>query len=662
MGLMKRAVYLVTVCHKLFCGGYYSVLAMEKEQEANKSVPERSSWNKPLEFVLSCLCYAVGLGNVWRFPYLCYRNGGGAFLLAYLIMLVLMGMPIFLLELVVGQYSGLGPDQAFKRMAPIFNGLGYCTLVVIAFVTVYYMVIIAWTLFYLFASFTSELGYGSCDNAFNSMGCYSATQDAKCMSDETFFNKTCILVNDICRSHNYTHAINRTYCSDEEGNAVPINRIITRTLATAEYFREYVLGIGDADWYNFGGIRWELVGCLLFAWVIGYLCVVKGVKTSGKAVYFTALFPYTILTALVVQGCIQEGAIDGIRLYIVPPMGNAFGHRPASQTFYSFGIACGSLITLASYNSFTNNCVKDVLIVSGANAFTSVYAGFAIFGMLGFLANKMGVPVEDVASDGPGLAFVAYPEAILSLPAPTVWSLLFFFMLFILGLGCQFAGVEAISCLIMDKWPQVRKRQVYLTIGICTTCFIFAIPMCFSGGIYIFTLMEWNTASWAILLIGFSEAVVVSWVYGCNKFLDNMADMGMNLSKWARYYWWTSWVIITPLSLLGIFAFQMSKFSRTYYEDYIFPIWADLIGWLIGLATLAPLFIFGGWVLWKGKYRGWSLLKPTNNWGPQCGVSDSKKSLAPSSRGSGDLRPYSVVLTLQKHELYMYFDLLYVST
>lgn len=94
----------------------------------------------------------------------------GAFLVTYFIMLILMGMPIFLLELVIGQYSGLGPDQAFTRMAPIFSGLGYCTLVVIALITIYYMVIIAWTVFYFFASFTTELGFGSCNNDFNSIG------------------------------------------------------------------------------------------------------------------------------------------------------------------------------------------------------------------------------------------------------------------------------------------------------------------------------------------------------------------------------------------------------------------------------------------------------------------------------------------------------------
>lgn len=82
-------------------------------------------------------------------------------------MLITMGLPIFFLELAVGQYSGLGPNEAFKRMAPALEGLGYCTLVVILLVMVYYMVIVAWTLFYTFLSFLPKLSWAYCDNDFN---------------------------------------------------------------------------------------------------------------------------------------------------------------------------------------------------------------------------------------------------------------------------------------------------------------------------------------------------------------------------------------------------------------------------------------------------------------------------------------------------------------
>lgn len=360
----------------------------------------------------------------------------------------------------------------------------------------------------------------------------------------------------VCKSVNTTYSfLNKTYCKTEDGGAIYLNNVINRTLATYEYFNKYVLGVTeDITWENYGGIRWELVGCLLLAWIIGYLCVVRGVKTSGKAVYFTALFPYVVLTALVVQGAMLDGAIDGILLYITPQWdrlleAEVWGNA-ASQTFYSFGIACGSLITLSSYSDFRNNCLKDALIVSAANAFTSVYAGFAIFSMLGYLANQMNVPLSEVASDGPGLAFIAYPEAILLLPISPLWSVIFFLMLFVLGLGSQFAGVEAISTTILDKWPFLRQHHWKVTLAICSVCFILAIPMCYDGGVYLFTLMEWNTASWAILLIGLAEVIVPAWLYGCNIFIDHMETMNMKIFKFERIYWWLCWVVITPLTLL----------------------------------------------------------------------------------------------------------------
>lgn len=79
-----------------------------------------------------------------------------------------MGLPIFYLELCIGQYTSLGPVEAFGRMAPAFRGIGWCTLVVITLVTIYYMVLVGWTLFYTFVSFIPKLSWAYCDNEFNS--------------------------------------------------------------------------------------------------------------------------------------------------------------------------------------------------------------------------------------------------------------------------------------------------------------------------------------------------------------------------------------------------------------------------------------------------------------------------------------------------------------
>lgn len=114
----------------------------------------------------------------------------------------------------------------------------------------------------------------------------------------------------------------------------------------------------------------------------------------------------------------------------------------------------------------------------------------------------------------------------------------------------QFAGIQAINTAILDKRPDLRKYESLVILGICVACWLLAIPMVFRGGIYLFKLMDWHTASWAILLIGFAEIIVPSWFYGCNKFLSNLAEMKMRFNRFIHGYWWLCWVILAPLTCL----------------------------------------------------------------------------------------------------------------
>lgn len=96
-------------------------MKVESKEIEDEAMEGREKWGGQVEFLLSCIGYCVGLGNVWRFPYLAYESGGGAFLIPYLIMLVLCGIPLFMMELSFGQFAGLGPVTAW-RAVPAFKG------------------------------------------------------------------------------------------------------------------------------------------------------------------------------------------------------------------------------------------------------------------------------------------------------------------------------------------------------------------------------------------------------------------------------------------------------------------------------------------------------------------------------------------------------------
>ena len=74
----------------------------------------------------------------------------------------------------------------------------------------------------------------------------------------------------------------------------------------------------ESSWSNLGGLKWELVLCLAAAWALVALCLSKGVQSSGKVVYFNALFPYLVLVILLIRGLTLDGAYDGIIFYIYP--------------------------------------------------------------------------------------------------------------------------------------------------------------------------------------------------------------------------------------------------------------------------------------------------------------------------------------------------------
>jgi len=256
------------------------------------------------------------------------------------------------------------------------------------------------------------------------------------------------------------------------------------------------------------------------------------------------------------------------------------------QIFFSLGVTWGGMITLASYNKFKNNVFRDAVMVGMGNCLTSFFAGFVIFGIIGFMAHELGVPVEEVAAQGAGLAFIAYPEAVSRMPISPLWSILFFMMLLSLGFGTQFSTVETVITILLDKFPNLRgKNRRWCALGVCLFMYLAGLSMVTNGGIYILQLVDNHAATYSALILGCLEVSVMAWIYGVDKFLDDLKFM-LGFYPYPKFFWKWSWKITSPLIVILILNFTFKDYSGNKYDTYAYPGWANMVGWCITFSSI----------------------------------------------------------------------------
>lgn len=549
-------------------------------------LPERGSWGGKLDFILSVVGLAIGLGNVWRFPYLCYKNGGGAFLIPYFLTLILAGIPMFFMELALGQMLTIGGLGVF-RIAPIFKGIGYAAAVMSCWMNVYYIVILAWAIFYFFMSLRSDVPWRTCNNYWNTPSCVNAYERSNLSCWDQYYN---------------TSATTRM-CSVNHLNF----SVKELTDPVKEFWERRALQISEGVEYV-GGIRWELAGTLLLVWIMCYFCIWKGVKWTGKVVYFTALFPYVLLTVLLIRGITLPGAAEGIRFYISPNLSKLRESEvwidAVTQIFFSYGLGLGTLVALGSYNKFTNNVYKDALIVCSINSSTSVFAGFVIFSVVGFMAHEQEKPVAEVAASGPGLAFLAYPSAVLQLPGAPIWSCLFFLMLLCIGLDSQFCTMEGFITAMVDEWPQLlrRRKEIFIAI-VCFISYIVGLSCISQGGMYVFQILDsYAVSGFCLLFLIFFECIAISWAFGVNRFYDGIKDM---IGYYPFIWWKFCWTISTPFICVSVFIFNIVQWTPIKYLDYEYPWWSHFLGWITALSSMLciPGYMMYLWINTPGDFR-----------------------------------------------------------
>ncbi|KAI4830184.1 hypothetical protein KUCAC02_001834, partial [Chaenocephalus aceratus] len=487
-----------------------TVAGADEEDEEGDENKARGNWTNKLDFILSMVGYAVGLGNVWRFPYLAFQNGGGAFLIPYLTMLGIAGVPIFLMEVALGQFASQGPVSVWKCIPAL---QGCCSAAVCPRLT----------------------PAGCCVNCR-----HPPTQIH--VSAPTNSVDSCIL-----RDRNFTSIKNSSFClsANTMGN---LSKLLNMTVdgnhtyvsPSEEYFKYNVLHISKGIEFP-GDIRWPLAGCLMLAWLIVYASLAKGIKSSGKVVYFTATFPYVVLVILLIRGVTLPGAFNGILYFITPKWEKLWSAKvwkdAATQIFFSLSAAWGGLITLSSYNKFHNNCYRDTIIVTCTNSATSIFAGFVIFSVIGFMAHELKVPIEQVADE----------EALTRLPLSPFWAIIFFLMLLTLGLDTMFATIETIVTSVSDEFPKyLRKNKPLFTLIFCAIFFVCGFPMITENGMFMLQLVDTYAASYSLVIIAICELLGISYLYGLQRFCE---DIEMMIGFQPNRFWRICWGFVTPTIL-----------------------------------------------------------------------------------------------------------------
>ncbi|KAH7952122.1 hypothetical protein HPB52_018827 [Rhipicephalus sanguineus] len=534
----------------------------------NARVAVREKWSNHMEFLCSCIGNSVGLGNLWRFPYVAYKNGGAAFLVPYIIINMLVGRPIYYLELLLGQFSSSGPLGAF-RLSPMFQGNAFSMMWGAFITTIYYQVVLTYAFLYLFHSFKRPLPWSDCFKWWGATpeGCYRRSPEhgsGQRLCDNVRRNLVAAGLNDTGAEHLVAVSyMNRTVLvSQNEYSARFAGCLNANASSTEAFYNDYVLNVSPRI-EDAGELQSSLLICYGLCWTLIFLAIFKGIQVSGKVALITATAPYFMLGVMLLRGITLPGASIGLRYLLLPRWEALFDGRvwaaATEQVFYSLSIGTGGLVLYGSFQEFRADMHGSVRIICIMDFMTSAFASLVIFSVLGNLARTLDVPIEEVVSAGPGLAFITYPEALALLTFPNLWSVLFFTMLFMLGIDSQMANCEFVIKSVQDLFPPLEGRR---------------------------------------------ETLIVGWAYGMDRFCFDVAFM---TGRCPSYYFLSAIKYVSPVVLGTFLVYTLVTLPRSTVGDYVLPIWADGYGWVVIIAVARVVQCGNDW---------WRALSPDSDWGP----------------------------------------------
>lgn len=494
----------------------------------NDNTTCRPQWRTGIGFLLAAIGSAVGLGNIWRFPYVAYENGGGAFLIPYIAALLTAGIPILLLEFSLGHQKKASAPKAFYMIHPRWEWIGWWSVCVTMFgIMAYYNVVIGWCFNYL---------------------CFALTQSWG-TDPNTFFFKS---------------------------------------------FLHTSSGVWDIK-----SLNPLILGSVAFIWFINWAITYRGLENGvERSVKFMMPVLFVITLFIVIFSVLLDGASEGLRLYLTPDFSKiadldvwvaAYG-----QIFFSLSLGFGIMIAYASYLPKETNLLKSSVLVACTNSAYEVFAGFGVFSVLGYMAFKQQMPIEETVTSGIGLAFVAYPKAISMLPFGTLFGILFFFLLCIAGISSSISIIEAFTAASCDKFGTSRRKIITL---LCAFGFAESILFTTDAGLFWLDIVDHFINHYGLISLGILEVIVVGWIYKTDTLkthiMESIGSCGTRhraLNRAVLKGWVFCIRYVTPLALgIAVINSLITEISAP-YEGY--PVSGIIIlgvGWL--LVTFAAALI-----------------------------------------------------------------------
>jgi len=489
----------------------------------------RDQWSTRLGFLFAAIGAAVGLGNLWRFPFQAYKNGGGAFFLPYFVAILTCAVPLMIMEYAFGRRMRGGCTKAFKELGKKYEIIGWIQVMIPVIVMMFYCTIISISVVFMGLSIGHALGlvdFLGNPGPFMGMVVGNAESALDLGAGYSFFLFFSVI---------FVWAFN--YFFVRKGISGGIEKICLVTTPL-----------------------------LLILMVI---FMINALRLEGSVIGLNALFNPDF------------GKIMDPRIWVA-----AYG-----QVFFSTTLAVGVMIAYGSYLGEKQDIVNNSFITVFSNTSFDIIAGMTVFATLGYLVATAGVDFDSFGS-GAGVAFIAFPIAISTMTESVVAQGLvgftFFFCLFIAGITSSMSMIEAFNTAALDKFNVTREKltRIVTIIGLGGS----ALFASYAGFNHILDIVDQYVANYVIVTIGLLEVIVISYVYGAEKlrvYANEHSDF--KVGRWWNFllkYFTPALLGITVVSNLVRGFMDYAGMSGVKVASHV------IFGWGTVAAMLVAAFLF----------------------------------------------------------------------